>query len=234
MSVADTILKSNKEMQDKKPKEKEITEKDMLRAAKEAGLLNNTPEPKKKRGRPIGSKSPSRKKELGTQEAIGNIQKALYIKKLRGYRKLFPVELAETLDRYDALSKSPEELKAMCDACRTAVEDDMEIEFYPKAINETMGKIDHGIGTLLHMFPDLPYAKYLHYFIGIGKVLQQDESVQKDIKLITIDLLGTLPSNPYARILSKLFWNGKDVFVSNFATQTICSDENNLREFDDL
>lgn len=184
--------------------------------------------PKRGRGRPPKSASnkstpePERKKSNPTPEdVVHDLRKRKCVRKLRAMHQLFPEELGPSLDAFDYASADVEQIEKVIEACQYALEDDIEIHFYPRLLLDSLNQVEAAGAAVAAMNPGHKYLRYGGLLNHFGDWARHDPNVVKDIKLISLDMLGMLPSSPFLRLTASLLYAGYKCIQFNLQARTV-------------
>lgn len=241
MSVAETIAKTSgipePSKNERAEKRKELAET-IINQEYRAATPNT---PKRGRGRPSkaqqAAQSPktNRPGPKSPEEVANDLRKRKCVKKLRALHTLFPEELGPSLAQFNYAAATIEEIENVIEACEFALEDDIEIQFYPKLLLQSLDQVETLGASAAALKPNHPVLRYGRYLRHFGDMARQDESVIKDIKLLSTNMLGLMPSSPTLRLLGTLAMVGFRCVQYN--TQAHCVAEttaNESEEFKDL
>lgn len=162
-------------------------------------------------GRPRGStsKSPKRREEppppqprKSAQDVSNLVAKRRLVSKLRALKRFFPSILERDLLGFDPHSSSVEELKLVVDSCQQAVSDEVHSQSTPQMLEEGLDQIEKI--ALQAALSGNPNMKHLSYMGDFAKRAKSDPSIYTDLRLISIDLMGLIPTNPYYRLAMNL------------------------------
>jgi hypothetical protein len=186
-------------------------------AAIEAGIINiEAPKTAKKRGRPVGKSSerqttmptiltPEEKREENNKKVnaiVGAAKKRALICKLRAFACYFPGIAREACESISLEELEVEQLQVLYDCFKDNVLGASEIETLPIAIKKILGKAETtmvGIGLANSEHPVLGEFTKLQ---GLAQRINEDREIDTNVKLISVELAGRLPRNPYVNILS--------------------------------
>lgn len=191
-------------------------------AAIEAGMIpNEVPKaaPAKKRGRPAGKSverplqtptmlTPEEKKlenDKKVQAAIGSVKKRQLISKLRAFAAYFPATAREAVQTIVLEELEVDQLQLLYDTFRDNVLGEEEIIFLPATIKKILGKTEDTLVGIGMTNPDHPTLGEFLKFQGLAQRIEQDESIDKNVKLIAVEMSGKLPRNPYLNIAAGIF-----------------------------
>jgi len=195
-------------------------------AAIEAGMIpGEGPKPAKKgRGRPAGKSAerPSMPAILTPEEKrienekkvaaiIATTQKRQLICKLRAFAAYFP-RVAGQISALELEELEVKQLQALYDAFRDSVLGEQEINFIPASIKKGLCKIEDTVVGIGLANPDGPYSEELLKFQGLSENILQDKSIDDNVKLISIELAGKVPRNPYLNVVTGMLWCALDTY----------------------
>lgn len=195
-------------------------------AAVEAGMIpGEAPKSAKRgRGRPAGKSAerpqapamltPEEKRienEKKVAAIIATTQKRQLICKLRAFCAYFP-RVAGQVSTLELEELEVKQLQALYDAFRDSVLGEQEINFIPASIKKGLCKIEDTVVGIGLANPDGPYSEELLKFQGLSENILEDKSIDDNVKLISIELAGKVPRNPYLNILTGVFWCALDTY----------------------
>ncbi len=179
----------------------------------------NQPRPKSP-GRPKKSQSPKKNDPVSdkTAKAISdNLVGRKLRKKIKALRIFFPEELKE-LYNIKLEQMSPEDLKLIYESARFAIEDDLEIHMIPGMVTSFMKQTENAAVATGFLSKD-PKLQNLRYLAGFTDRAIADPSFNRELKLMTIDLLDMVPTNPYFRWLSTFVNLALSCYQENIARE---------------
>lgn len=187
-------------------------------AAIEAGMINvEGPKTGKKRGRPAG-KSVERQSTtmptiLTTEEKkmenqkkvnaiVGAAKKRALICRLKAFACYFPGVAREACESIVLEELEVEQLQVLYDCFKDNVLGASEIETLPIAIKKILGKAETTMVGIGLSNPDHPVLGELTKMQGLAQRINEDREIDTNVKLISVELAGRLPRNPYVNILT--------------------------------
>lgn len=222
MSVADTILSHKKVQSPKVAKQKSA---DALDAMKLEGILKEPAVLPKKRGRPPGStnsKSPSRKTQKTTAEDATaeqlkeRIRHRKLMRQIEALASFFP-EFQEEFASMNLRNQSSEGLQELIEECKNTLQTRNEVMQYPRLFGSAINKLETGAFLAAAKNPNDPLLKHGLHLKGLSEAVAQNQEIQDDVKLISIDMMGMMPTNPWLRLVFNLGNLALDVYQHNAA-----------------
>lgn len=225
----ETILKQHstkpKELSKQEQKDYDEKAKILVEELRASGCKEQPPkyetsaQQQKKRGRPPG-KSPKRtttpepQQKISAKEAVQQIGKEKIITKLHAYATYFPELLGNMLNQVDIESASVQDLIDLTAVCKQTVASTLQIHTAPNMIENMIDSIEASILKIAIESQDENLA-HLRKLRGVALAIKSDPTIAADIKLISIDLLDYLPSNPYIRLGMNIAKVAYGVFMYN-------------------
>lgn len=220
MSVADTVM-THKKIQSPKVAAKKSA--DALDAMKLEGILKDPGTLPKKRGRPPGStnsKSPSRKTQKTSEEDATaeqlkeRIRHRKLMRQIEALASFFP-EFQEDFASMNLRSQSSEDLEELIEECKNTLQTRNEVMQYPRLFGSAISKLETGAFMAAANNPHDPLLKHGVYLKGLSQAVAQNQEIQDDVKLISIDMMGMMPTNPWLRLVFNLGNLAMDVYAHN-------------------
>jgi hypothetical protein len=163
----------------------------------------------KKRGRPPGSKSksPARTiddvpdfptttphKKSKIDEVIDSMNKNRLLTKLRAYNAYWP-DICP-LTNIELASLEIADLERLIDMFELSVNSFSEIVDIPQSIKATIAKLEPIAINLAATNPRNPWLSKGRYMSGFSELMVRDPNVDRNVKLLSIRMLGRLPRHP--------------------------------------
>lgn len=199
-------------------------------AALEAGFikLDGQGDAKKGRGRPrtkSASGEPPARQMLTPEEikmendkrvksVINNATKRQKINQLKAFMSYFPKE-TEGCSQLSLEELTVDQLQQLLTCFEESVLGASEIINIPLAIKSFIGKVEDGAVTVGISNADHPYLGQLVKLKTLKQRIERDESLDKNIKLISVKMAGRLPRNPFINAIADIFRLATDSFVHN-------------------
>lgn len=136
------------------------------------------------------------------------------ISKLRAYRKHFAHILGADLDSFNPQTCTVEQLQFVLDSCKQAVADEVEGEMAPHLLEEAIVAAENNAVNIGLTASD-PTVQKLVYLRGFAQAAINDPAIATDLRIISIEMMGFLPTNPYVRLGMNLLRVGYGVVLAN-------------------
>lgn len=194
--------------------------------------IEPTPQPKK-RGRPptSKSKSPARgsmtipdefpkqsKSKVSIDEVLEKMNKARLLTKLRAYNAYWPDICPLTTVELGSLSTV--DMERLIDMFELSVNSFSEIIDIPQSIKATIAKIEPLAINLAASNPDNHWLAKGRYMSGFSSMISRDPNIDRNVKLLSIRMLGRLPRHPLLSLLYHICGIAFHVVSINEARET--------------